>query len=144
MERYLKTNLVSGLTQLEAARRLNRDGPNTFSPPRTTSALILLFRELTLGFASIIWLAIIFSLIVYAFERVPQDYIIAIVLAAVVLLTGLYSFSQQRSSGKIFKSFQNMLPPVGIDLTLIRFEILLTLTLINIFITVVAGNNGHT
>jgi len=35
---------------------------------------------------------------------------LAIVLAVVVIITGVYSWSQQQSSGKIFESFKNMIP----------------------------------
>ncbi|KAJ6219754.1 hypothetical protein RDWZM_005566, partial [Blomia tropicalis] len=105
-----QTNLKDGLSSQEAENRLRRDGPNAFTPPKTTSTWIILLKELTLGFASIMWLAIVLSLIVFGITLVPQDYILSIVLFFVVVLTGFYSWSQQRSSGKIFDSFKNMMP----------------------------------
>lgn len=73
LEQKFQTSLQGGLSQNEADFRLQRDGPNAFSPPKVTPAWVILLKELTLGFASIMWLAVILSLIVYGLEQVPQD-----------------------------------------------------------------------
>jgi len=73
LEEAFGTNLENGLSEAEAEFRLKRDGPNAFTPPKMTPAWVILLRELTLGFASIMWLAVVLSLIVYAIEQVPQD-----------------------------------------------------------------------
>ena len=69
----LSTNTEKGITDAEADIRHKRDGPNAFSPPKQTSAIILYIRELTTGFAIIIWLAAIASFICYGIERLSQD-----------------------------------------------------------------------
>ncbi|CAG2175196.1 unnamed protein product, partial [Oppiella nova] len=106
----LHTNIDSGITDTEAQIRHERDGPNAFSPPKLTPAWVLYLKEMTTGFAIIIWLASIASFICYGIDLVPQYYYLGIVLALVVLITGTYSYSQQASSSKIFESFKNMVP----------------------------------
>lgn len=59
LEEKFQTNLQAGLTSSEAEIRLKRDGPNGFTPPKTTPAWVLLLKELTMGFAAIMWLAVI-------------------------------------------------------------------------------------
>jgi sodium/potassium-transporting ATPase subunit alpha len=69
----LKTNLENGLSEEEAAFRLKRDGLNAFTPPKQTPAWLLFLREMTGGFALLLWFASIASFISYAIERVDQD-----------------------------------------------------------------------
>lgn len=69
----LNTNLETGITESEAAFRLKRDGPNAFTPPKQTSKFIIFFREMTAGFALLLWFAAIGSCIAYSIEKVPLD-----------------------------------------------------------------------
>ncbi len=69
----LQTNLETGLSESEAALRLKRDGLNAFTPPKQTSKWILFLREMTGGFALLLWFSAIASCIAYSIERVPQD-----------------------------------------------------------------------
>ncbi|CAG2118794.1 unnamed protein product, partial [Medioppia subpectinata] len=108
----LKTDLDNGVTDSEASYRYARDGPNAFTPPKQTPWFILLGREMSTAFAIIIWIASAISLICFFVSepRNMQYYIITIALALVVIITGLYSYSQQASSAEIFKSFKSMVP----------------------------------
>ena len=67
------TNLEKGISDAEADIRHKRDGPNAFTPPKMTPSWVLYIREMTTGFAIIIWLASIASFICYAIERLSQD-----------------------------------------------------------------------
>ncbi len=69
----LKTDTENGITDAEAEIRYNRDGPNAFSPPKLTPGWILYLREMTTGFAIIIWLSAIASFIVYGISLQAQD-----------------------------------------------------------------------
>jgi sodium/potassium-transporting ATPase subunit alpha len=69
----LNTNLAAGLSESEAAFRLKRDGLNAFTPPKQTSKWILFIREMTGGFALLLWFSAIASCIAYCIEFVPQD-----------------------------------------------------------------------
>lgn len=55
LEEHFQTNLLTGLSSSEAAHRLERDGPNAFSPPKVTPAWVMLLKELTGGFAALFW-----------------------------------------------------------------------------------------
>ena len=44
----------------------------------------------------------------------PQLYL-GIVLAAVVIITGCFSYYQEAKSSKIMESFKNMVPQVGLE-----------------------------
>jgi sodium/potassium-transporting ATPase subunit alpha len=69
----LKTNSETGLTESEAEFRLKRDGPNAFTPPKQTAWWILYLREMTGGFALLLWFASIASFVAYFIEKEPQD-----------------------------------------------------------------------
>ncbi len=69
----LKTDTENGITDSEAEIRYKRDGPNAFSPPKLTPGWVLYLREMTTGFAIIIWLAAIASFIVYGINLQAQN-----------------------------------------------------------------------
>ena len=73
LSQKLNTNTEKGITESEAQIRYNRDGPNEFTRPKETSKIVLYFRELTTGFAIIMWLAALGSLICYFIEWVTTD-----------------------------------------------------------------------
>ena len=56
LEFKFRTNVDEGLTQEEAGIRLKKDGPNAFTPPKQKSNWMILLKELTAGFAGIMWL----------------------------------------------------------------------------------------
>ena len=66
---HLKTSIDAGIDENEAAMRLARDGPNAFTPPKQTAGWILYLREMTGGFALLLWFASIASFISYAIEK---------------------------------------------------------------------------
>ncbi|CAG2113659.1 unnamed protein product [Medioppia subpectinata] len=108
---HLKTDVENGLTEKEAAFRLERDGPNAFTPPKQTAWWILYLREMTGGFALLLWFASIASFIAFGLNHEQQDMYLGIVLVLTVVLTGTFSYYQAASSSKVFKSFKNMTPP---------------------------------
>jgi sodium/potassium-transporting ATPase subunit alpha len=61
----LKTDTENGISDAEAEIRHKRDGPNAFTPPKLTPGWVLYLREMTTGFAIIIWLAAIASFVIY-------------------------------------------------------------------------------
>ena len=120
---HLKTSFDSGINEQEAAMRLARDGPNAFTPPKQTAWWILYIREMTGGFALLLWFASIASFISYGIQKEKdlQDVYLGVVLALTVILTGTFSYYQQASSNKVFKSFKNMTPPVSLNLSLLSY-----------------------
>ena len=111
------TNLKMGLDEEEAVRRLARDGPNTFTPPPKRAWYWIFIGELTSGFALLLWFAAIGSFISFAFDHYGkyglQDVYLGVILVFTILLTGGFSFYQQTSSSKVFRSFRNMTPQVN-------------------------------
>ncbi|XP_054165215.1 sodium/potassium-transporting ATPase subunit alpha-like, partial [Oppia nitens] len=107
----LGTDRESGLTEAEAGLRLLRDGPNAFTPPKQTHWALLYLKELTGGFALLLWFASIASFIAYGVSKDMQNTYLGVVLALTVILTGTFSYYQQASSNSVFKSFKNMTPP---------------------------------
>ena len=68
-----KTDLKHGLTETEASLRLSRDGPNAFTPPKQTPEWLKFTRELTGGFALLLWFASAASFVSYGLEKNEQD-----------------------------------------------------------------------
>lgn len=62
-----------GLDEMEAEARLKRDGPNTFTPPKEKAWYILFLKEITGGFALLLWLAAIGSFVSFAIDKSQQD-----------------------------------------------------------------------
>lgn len=108
----LETNVEHGLDSTETAIRLERDGPNCFTPPKDKSWFILLLKELLSGFQLLMWFSAIGSFISFSIDHNPQDAYLALILIFTILLTGLFSYYQQMSSSKVFRSFKNMTPQV--------------------------------
>ena len=67
------TDRKLGLNQEEAESRLQRDGPNSLTPPKEKPWYILFLREISSGFALLLWFAGIASFISFGFDHNPQD-----------------------------------------------------------------------
>lgn len=73
LEGKFETSLENGLSSVEAQFRLARDGPNAFTPPKQTPNWLILFRELTGGFAWIMWFSAIASLVAFFVDNQNKD-----------------------------------------------------------------------
>ncbi|KAF8774487.1 Sodium/potassium-transporting ATPase subunit like protein [Argiope bruennichi] len=83
----LSTNMERGLSVEQARKILERDGPNALTPPK---------KKLRNG---------------SSLEEAPDDNLyLGVVLAAVVIVTGIFSYYQEAKSSKIMESFKNMVP----------------------------------
>ncbi|OTF82492.1 hypothetical protein BLA29_001405 [Euroglyphus maynei] len=114
-------------------------GLNTFTPPKSRPWYLLFLKEMTSGFALLLWFAGIASFVAFFTEHKNED--VRFVLFAchknfsrflflfhshhhhyyyqaylggalifTVVMTGLFSYYQQMSSSKVFKSFKQMTP----------------------------------
>ncbi|WAR04481.1 AT1A-like protein, partial [Mya arenaria] len=116
----LNTDPNMGLTPEMAAQVLERDGPNELTPPKTTPEWLKFCKQLFGGFALLLWLGAILCFIAYsiqasAMEHVPGDNLyLGVVLTAVVVVTGCFSYYQEAKSSRIMDSFKNMVPQYGI------------------------------
>jgi len=114
-KRY-NTDLNKGLTTAAAKEGQAKYGPNALTPPPTTPEWVKFCKNLFSGFAMLLWIGAILCFIAYgiqasAFEEPPDDNLyLGIVLTAVVVVTGVFSYYQESKSAKIMDSFKNMVP----------------------------------
>jgi sodium/potassium-transporting ATPase subunit alpha len=121
---------------------LERDGPNALTPPKQTPEWVKFCKNLFGGFALLLWIGAILCFIAYSIqastveEPADDNLYLGIVLSAVVIVTGIFSYYQVSSnpfpsicfhskssffslfsgsqkeskSSKIMESFKNMVP----------------------------------
>ena len=110
------TNVKTGLTDAQAKENLEKFGLNRLTPPPTTPEWVKFCQNLFSGFAMLLWIGAILCYIAYgiqasAFEEPPDDNLyLGIVLTAVVVVTGVFSYYQESKSSKIMESFKNLVP----------------------------------
>uniref|UniRef100_A0A674G8W7 Sodium/potassium-transporting ATPase subunit alpha n=1 Tax=Taeniopygia guttata TaxID=59729 RepID=A0A674G8W7_TAEGU len=107
---------AAGLSEAEAAARLQRDGPNALRPPRGTPGLVRFGRQLAGGLQCLMWVAAAICLIAYGVQRGQGDrgssdnLYLAVALIAVVVVTGCFGYYQEFKSTNIIASFRNLVP----------------------------------
>uniref|UniRef100_A0A8C8SNM3 Sodium/potassium-transporting ATPase subunit alpha n=1 Tax=Pelusios castaneus TaxID=367368 RepID=A0A8C8SNM3_9SAUR len=100
----------------KAQEILARDGPNALTPPPTTPEWVKFCRQLFGGFSILLWIGAILCFLAYGILAGTEDdpsndnLYLGIVLAAVVIITGCFSYYQEAKSSKIMESFKNMVP----------------------------------
>ena len=95
-ESYLK----NGLSKEEVELRKKTYGPNALPEPKKTPAIILFLEEISNYFSILLWIAAALSFVGYGLS--PADYSnlwLAVVIIAIILLSGLFSFIQNQKSG---------------------------------------------
>merc|ERR1712142_451623 len=114
------SNVGEGLTDDQVAKGIREYGLNQLTPPPTTPEWIKFCQNLFSGFACLLWLGAILCFIAYsiqasAYEEPPDDNLyLGIVLAAVVTVTGIFSYYQEAKSAKIMESFKNLVPQYAV------------------------------
>ena len=93
-------NPDTGLTSAQAKANLERDGPNALTPPPTTPEWIKFCKTLFGGFSCLLWLGALLCYLAYGIqastlEEPPDDNLyLGVVLTAVVVITGVFSYYQ--------------------------------------------------
>ncbi|KAI4885454.1 hypothetical protein NFI96_014402 [Prochilodus magdalenae] len=109
-------DLYRGLTSKRAAEILARDGPNALTPPPTTPEWVKFCKQLFGGFSILLWIGAILCFLAYSIQAATEDepandnLYLGVVLAAVVIITGCFSYYQEAKSSRIMDSFKNMVP----------------------------------
>nr|CAD7423200.1 unnamed protein product [Timema monikensis] len=109
-------NLFQGLTHAKAKEILLRDGLNTLTPPKVKPEWVKFCKNLFGGFSLLLWAGTFLSLMSYVMLAATSDkpdeenLYLGLVLAAVVIITGMFSYFQERKSSKIMESFKSMVP----------------------------------
>lgn len=115
----LKTDPEHGITDEEAEERLLRDGLNALTPPKQTPEWIKFCRNMFYGFSMLLWVGAILCFSVYATQSAtmddvpPDNFYVGVVLTGVVIVTGIFSYYQERKSSKIMESFKDLVPPTA-------------------------------
>ncbi|EGD78059.1 hydrogen/potassium-exchanging ATPase 4A [Salpingoeca rosetta] len=119
MARFNLKDLEQGLTETRAAQTLADEGPNALTPPPTTPEWVKFLRQMTGGFATLLWIGAILCFIAYGIqvsqakpgEKAPADNLyLGIVLAVVVLITGCFSYFQEGRAANVMKGFAKLQP----------------------------------
>uniref|UniRef100_A0A8B9JB36 Sodium/potassium-transporting ATPase subunit alpha n=1 Tax=Astyanax mexicanus TaxID=7994 RepID=A0A8B9JB36_ASTMX len=104
----------------ETAEILARDGPNALTPPPTTPEWVKFCKQLFGGFSILLWIGAILCFFAYSLQAATEDepandnLYLGVVLAAVVIITGCFSYYQEAKSSRIMDSFKNMVPQVTV------------------------------
>ncbi|MCP9263813.1 Sodium/potassium-transporting ATPase subunit alpha [Dirofilaria immitis] len=111
------TLIPPGHTEEKANQLLKDYGMNMLTPPKKRSEILAALRYLFVGFNFLLWLGSIASIISYIIEyrqnvdaKLDNLYM-GIVLAIVVVITGLFAYYQEYKSSKIMESFAKLAPP---------------------------------
>ncbi|XP_041036564.1 coatomer subunit alpha [Carcharodon carcharias] len=116
LSRKYGTDLTRGLTSARAAEILALEGPNALTPPPTTPEWVKFCRQLFGGFSILLWIGAILCFLAYSIQAVMEDepsndnLYLGVVLAAVVIITGCFSYYQESKSSRIMDSFKSMVP----------------------------------
>jgi len=111
-----QTSVDRGLTDSAVEERLKRDGYNELTPPKTTPEWVKFCRNLFGGFSTLLWIGAILCFLAYGIECYSNDdpaednLYLGVVLATVVIVTGIFQYYQESKSDKIMDSFKNMVP----------------------------------
>ncbi|KAM5237520.1 sodium/potassium-transporting ATPase subunit alpha-4-like [Ctenodactylus gundi] len=109
-------DLKTGHSPEKAKEILLRDGPNMLTPPYTTPEWVKFCQQMFAGFSLLLWTGSILCFVAYGvelyFSKHPakDNMYLGIVLAAVVIITGCFSYYQESKSSRIMESFKNMVP----------------------------------
>ncbi len=110
------TDLVQGKTKSEVSESQSRYGQNKLTQNKTTPEWLNFCRQFIGGFSILLWAGSILCIIAYllqasSYEHPPEDNLyLGIVLAVVVIITGSFSYYQERKSTLIMESFKQMIP----------------------------------
>uniref|UniRef100_A0A6Q2XGH7 Sodium/potassium-transporting ATPase subunit alpha n=1 Tax=Esox lucius TaxID=8010 RepID=A0A6Q2XGH7_ESOLU len=116
LEKRYGVDLAQGLTNAKALEVLARDGPNVLTPPPTTPEWVKFCRQLFGGFSLLLWIGAMLCFLAYSIQVGTEDepandnLYLGVVLSAVVIITGCFSYYQEAKSSRIMDSFKNMVP----------------------------------
>uniref|UniRef100_A0A8B9LQQ7 Sodium/potassium-transporting ATPase subunit alpha n=2 Tax=Astyanax mexicanus TaxID=7994 RepID=A0A8B9LQQ7_ASTMX len=116
LHRKYGTDLSRGLSSSRAQEILARDGPNALTPPPTTPEWVKFCKQMFGGFSMLLWTGAVLCFLAYGIQAAMEDepandnLYLGVVLSAVVIITGCFSYYQEAKSSKIMDSFKNLVP----------------------------------
>ncbi|PVU94785.1 hypothetical protein BB561_002247 [Smittium simulii] len=111
-EASISKNSSYGLSHSQAQEKLQKDGKNILTPPKSKTAIQAFFECLVSLFNIMLIVAGILQYVLLAidFQNNKPSIYIGIILIAVAFINALIEFIQIRSSSNLLKSFMNMVP----------------------------------
>ncbi|KAJ6656033.1 hypothetical protein lerEdw1_004438 [Lerista edwardsae] len=116
LEEKYGTSTIKGLTTARAAEILARDGPNALTPPKSTPEIIKFLKQMVGGFSILLWIGALLCWIAFGIQFAqgePEAFdnlYLGVVLALVVIFTGMFAYYQEAKSTNIMASFSKMIP----------------------------------
>ena len=101
---------IYGLEQDVAEDRLMEHGRNVLTPPESESELRKFLKQITDFFSLLLWTGSVLCLVAYALQSTVDNLALALVLAGVVIITGIFGYLQDRKASNLMESFKNMMP----------------------------------
>lgn len=104
-KRWVPGVCQQGLSHAKAKENLERDGPNALTPPKQTPEWIKFCKNLFGGFAMLLWIGAVLCFVAYSIqastseEPADDNLYLGIVLSAVVIVTGIFSYYQVGCGG---------------------------------------------
>ncbi|KAL4479697.1 hypothetical protein ABPG73_017918 [Tetrahymena malaccensis] len=106
-----QTSFQNGLASDQADKLLQEHGENKLTEKEKTPWWVLLLKELTNGFAIMLWIGGILCFITYALNSSdPSNLYLGIVIIIVISITAVITFQQNAKSEAIMDSFKNFIP----------------------------------
>lgn len=99
-----KTSISKGLTEKEAAKRLERHGANELLEGEKTSALVLFFSQ----FKDFMVLVLLAATLVSGFLG---EYVDAVAIIAIIFVNGILGFFQERKAEKSLQALKELSAP---------------------------------
>ena len=106
----LKTDQEKGLTAAEHDRRLQENGPNKMTPPKTIPEWLKYLKNMTGLFSLLLLAGATLCIVGYVLRKEIENLYLGIVLYAVVIITGTFTYFQEKKSNDLMESFKSMMP----------------------------------
>jgi len=103
-----KTGLSASFVQSRRAT----EGKNQLTPPPTEPEWKKFAKELFSFFACLLWLGGILCFVGYSLKSDVENLYLGIVLCAVVTITAIFGYFQERKASKLMDSFKGMMPDI--------------------------------
>ena len=104
--------ITNGLTDEQAKKGAAMHGKNELTPPKQTPEWLKCLETQKGFFNLLLWAGSILCFISYGIDNsAPDNLYLGIVLALVVIATGVFEYFQEKSSSDLMKKFASMQPP---------------------------------
>ena len=104
--------MANGLSEEEVELRKKTYGPNCLPEKKKTPGIVLFLEEISSTFSILLWIAAALSFLAFGLDQSDKSNLyLAVVVIAIILLSGFFSYIQNSKSGEImdsFKSFSNV------------------------------------